>query len=89
MGTTLDDTAFQAEAIIRRHLETHSQGLSFGWVGQGHPAQVGTTCPYCARRKWRDWPFFPPTVNSSLAHCRDSRRPEPESHKKLRKGLAH
>ena len=49
LEATLDDAAFQAEAKIRQHLETHSRGLSLDWVGQGHRAQIGTTCPHCGQ----------------------------------------
>lgn len=49
MEATLDDAAFRAEAQIRQHLETHSRGLSLDWVGQGHSAQTGTTCPHCGQ----------------------------------------
>lgn len=49
LDATLDDAAFQAEAMIRQHLEAHSQGLSLDWVGQGHRAQKGTVCPHCGQ----------------------------------------
>lgn len=49
LETTLDDAALQAEAKIRQHLVTHSRGLSLDWVGQGHRAQVGTSCPHCGQ----------------------------------------
>jgi wobble nucleotide-excising tRNase len=49
LEATLDDAAFQAETKIRQHLETHSHGLSLDWLGQGHHAQIGTTCPYCGQ----------------------------------------
>jgi wobble nucleotide-excising tRNase len=49
LEATLDDAAFEAEAKIRQHLETHSSGLSLNWVGQGHRAQIGTSCPHCGQ----------------------------------------
>ncbi len=49
LEATLDDAAFQAEAKIRQHLEAHSHGLNLDWVGQGHRAQIGTTCPHCGQ----------------------------------------
>lgn len=49
LEATLDDAAFQAEAKIRQHLESHSHGLSLDWVGQGHRAQIGTACPHCGQ----------------------------------------
>ncbi len=49
LEATLDDAAFQAEAKIRQHLETHSRGLSLDWLGQGHRAQIGTSCPHCGQ----------------------------------------
>lgn len=49
LEATLDDVALEAEAKIRRHLVTHSRGLSLDWVGQGHRAQVGTRCPHCGQ----------------------------------------
>lgn len=49
LEATLDDAAFQAEAKIRQHLEKHSSGLSLDWIGQGHRAQVGTSCPHCGQ----------------------------------------
>ncbi len=49
LEATLDDAALQAEAKIRQHLETHSRGLSLDWLGQGHRAQIGASCPHCGQ----------------------------------------
>ena len=49
LEATLDDAALQAEALIRQHLERHSHGLGLEWIGQGHKAQSGTTCPLCGQ----------------------------------------
>lgn len=49
LSTNLDRTALVAEQRIREHLQTHATGLSLDWLGQGHKAKSGETCPHCGQ----------------------------------------
>ena len=49
LASTLDDAAVQAESQVRKHLETHTKGLTLDWAGQGHRGQLGTACPHCGQ----------------------------------------
>ena len=49
LQSTLDSVAGEAEAAVREHLQHRDRPLSLEWATEGHRAQVGTLCPYCAQ----------------------------------------
>mgnify|MGYP005853190427 CR=1 FL=1 len=49
LSADLDEAALAAEEKIRKHLETHTSGLSIDWLGQGHRAKTGEGCPHCGQ----------------------------------------
>jgi len=49
LNSTMDSAALAAEAKIRDHLATTSQGLPIGWVKQGFDSQIRTSCPHCGQ----------------------------------------
>jgi wobble nucleotide-excising tRNase len=49
LNSTLDTASLAAEAKIRDHLTSTSQGLPISWVKKGFEAQNSTACPHCGQ----------------------------------------
>jgi wobble nucleotide-excising tRNase len=49
LEASLDSAAIAAENTVRNHLQQRPQPLPLEWAAQGHGAQVGESCPYCAQ----------------------------------------